>query len=171
MAFTTPGTAVAGEVLTAAFWNEQVRDNTNALYSRFRILQVVSDYTAAGSGTTISTSSFTATGLDAVITPSSTSSKILVIVNQANRKSNANSATECQSRLYRNGSAVDANLTLSTCYTGTALELRVMASLTYLDSPATTSAVTYAMYAAATIGTISTDYFASGSITLMEVAA
>ena len=28
MAFTTPGTAVAGEVLTAAFWNEQVRDNT-----------------------------------------------------------------------------------------------------------------------------------------------
>jgi hypothetical protein len=27
MAFTTPGTAVAGEVLTAAFWNTQVRDN------------------------------------------------------------------------------------------------------------------------------------------------
>jgi len=27
MAFTTPGTAVAGSVLTAAFWNEQVRDN------------------------------------------------------------------------------------------------------------------------------------------------
>jgi hypothetical protein len=27
MAFTTPGTAVAGDVLTAAFWNEQVRDN------------------------------------------------------------------------------------------------------------------------------------------------
>lgn len=31
MAWTTPGTAVAGEVLTAAFWNEQVRDNLNAL--------------------------------------------------------------------------------------------------------------------------------------------
>jgi hypothetical protein len=27
MAFTTPGTAVAGEVLTAAFWNTNVRDN------------------------------------------------------------------------------------------------------------------------------------------------
>ena len=27
MAWTTPGTAVAGEVLEAAFWNEQVRDN------------------------------------------------------------------------------------------------------------------------------------------------
>jgi len=27
MAWTTPGTATAGQVLTASFWNEQVRDN------------------------------------------------------------------------------------------------------------------------------------------------
>jgi hypothetical protein len=32
MAWTTPGTAVAGDVLTAAFWNEQVRDNMTHLY-------------------------------------------------------------------------------------------------------------------------------------------
>ena len=31
MAWTTPGTAVAGEVLEAAFWNEQVRDNSQYL--------------------------------------------------------------------------------------------------------------------------------------------
>ena len=31
MAWTTPGTATAGEVLTAAFWNANVRDNLNAL--------------------------------------------------------------------------------------------------------------------------------------------
>lgn len=31
MAWTTPGTATAGEVLTASFWNEQVRDNTQQL--------------------------------------------------------------------------------------------------------------------------------------------
>ena len=31
MAWTTPGTATAGEVLTAAFWNLQVRDNMNSL--------------------------------------------------------------------------------------------------------------------------------------------
>jgi len=31
MAWTTPGTAVAGDVLTAAFWNTQVRDNSNAV--------------------------------------------------------------------------------------------------------------------------------------------
>ena len=34
MAWTTPSTAVAGSTaLTAAFWNEQVRDNTNFLYT------------------------------------------------------------------------------------------------------------------------------------------
>ena len=32
MAWTTPGTAVAGDVLTAAFWNLNVRDNLNELY-------------------------------------------------------------------------------------------------------------------------------------------
>lgn len=31
MAWTTPGTAVAGDVLTAAFWNSNVRDNLNNL--------------------------------------------------------------------------------------------------------------------------------------------
>jgi len=42
MAFTTPGTAVAGSVLTSAFWNTNVRDNTNDLrsyqnrYARFK---------------------------------------------------------------------------------------------------------------------------------------
>ena len=36
MAWTTPGTAVAGDVLTAAFWNLQVRDNFNDHESRFK---------------------------------------------------------------------------------------------------------------------------------------
>lgn len=31
MAFTTPGTAVAGDVLTASFWNTNVRDNLTEL--------------------------------------------------------------------------------------------------------------------------------------------
>ena len=35
MAWTTPGTATAGEVLTAAFWNANVRDNSNEFASLF----------------------------------------------------------------------------------------------------------------------------------------
>jgi hypothetical protein len=34
MAWTTPGTAVAGAVLEASFWNSNVRDNTLALYAQ-----------------------------------------------------------------------------------------------------------------------------------------
>jgi hypothetical protein len=37
MAWTTPGTAVAGNVLTAAFWNEQVRDNMDSVLSSGKV--------------------------------------------------------------------------------------------------------------------------------------
>jgi hypothetical protein len=38
MAFITPGTVIAGEVLTAARWNQDVVANTDALYSSMRRL-------------------------------------------------------------------------------------------------------------------------------------
>jgi hypothetical protein len=49
MAFTTPGTAVAGEVLTAAFWNEQVRDQFDELAPFF---SAWTDYTPTISNVT-----------------------------------------------------------------------------------------------------------------------
>jgi hypothetical protein len=51
MAWTTPGTATAGEVLTAAFWNTNVRDNSNAL-SR-GVIAVATRTTSQGSITSI----------------------------------------------------------------------------------------------------------------------
>jgi len=122
------------------------------------VLQIVSANISNGSGTTIATTTYTATGNTATITPSSSSSKILIIVAQANRKTNGNAATEAQSRLYRGASAIDTNQTYSTCYTGTALELRVMNAVTFLDSPSTTSATTYTMYGSASSGTASFDF-------------
>ena len=63
MAWTTPGTATAGEVLTAAFWNTNVRDNTLDLRSyqnRFATAR-----TSAGNKTLNSTSwANVDTGLD-----------------------------------------------------------------------------------------------------------
>ncbi len=50
MAFTTPGTAVAGEVLTAAFWNQNVRDNLTQLGTGYTYVQTVY-FTASGSFT------------------------------------------------------------------------------------------------------------------------
>jgi hypothetical protein len=51
MAWTTPGTAVAGSVLSSAFWNLEVRDNLNALNDVGLTI---------GSGTTAQTGSFNA---------------------------------------------------------------------------------------------------------------
>jgi hypothetical protein len=56
MAWTTPGTATAGEVLTAAFWNEQVRDNLQAVYTNFASdskIDTQSTSVAAGATTTV----------------------------------------------------------------------------------------------------------------------
>ena len=48
MAWTTPGTATAGSVLTASFWNTNVRDNTQHLYDVTP--QVISTQTLASAG-------------------------------------------------------------------------------------------------------------------------
>jgi hypothetical protein len=49
MPWTTPGTAVAGDVLTAAFWNTQVRDNSQHLYDAAKRI----GYTTATSNYTV----------------------------------------------------------------------------------------------------------------------
>ena len=54
MAWTTPGTAVAGDVLTAAFWNTNVRDNLADHEARFKQYAYVSRNTNA----TITATSF-----------------------------------------------------------------------------------------------------------------
>ena len=77
MAWTTPGTAAAGDVLTAAFWNEQVRDNTNALYNTIRRLAyqthtgnrtgITGTTFATGTNVFNSTADFTADGTSAYL--------------------------------------------------------------------------------------------------------
>ena len=130
---TLPASFTAGQVLTATQMND--------LRGAFRVLQVVNN-TIYSSGTTISTATYTATGLTATITPTSASSKILVMFSQGNRKDNSNAATEVQSRIYRNGANIIGGTSYSTCYTNSALELRITNSGSFLDSPASTSALT-----------------------------
>jgi hypothetical protein len=73
MAWTTPGTAVAGDVLTAAFWNSNVRDNTNAIYGAIRRLGYqerttvyTNSATTVASAANIFSSSITFTALGSV---------------------------------------------------------------------------------------------------------
>jgi hypothetical protein len=76
MAFITPGTVIAGEVLTAARWNQDVVANTNALYESLRIIDFKEDTstktlssTSVGGATNFFSSSisFTATGTNTYV--------------------------------------------------------------------------------------------------------
>ena len=128
------------------------------------VLQVVSVNTTLAFSTTSGT--FSSVGLTASITPTSATSKILIITQYpfSTQSSNMTLATA----LYRGGSAV---LTFNTHYAAAAGYLQTTPSMNYLDSPATTSSTTYTIYArvAAGAGTISADQ--SSVITLMEIAA
>jgi hypothetical protein len=130
---TLPAAFVAGDVLTAAQMND--------LRGAFRVLQVVFGQTSTP--TTNSTNVAADTGLTATITPTSTTSKVLVILNQNGvYKSPDNSSNGVTIALVRGAT----NITFPAAGAGntnTAIGNMVSVSATYLDSPATTSATTY----------------------------
>jgi hypothetical protein len=134
------------------------------------ILQVVN----ATYSTTASSSSatYSDTGLTASITPSSSSSKILVLVNQAGCSKSV-SNTFLRLILLR-GAATLATFENSAAYTGTtAINFIGACSICFLDSPATTSSTTYKTQFSSAAGATVTvnDSNVTSTITLMEVAA
>lgn len=138
------------------------------------VLQVVNVAYNTYSNTT--STSFVATGLTATITPSSSSSKILSFVTMAGiSKGGVNIAGSLA--LYKNGSVLlpFEDIAIYTANTNSATS---SSSVTYLDSPATTSATTYAVYIKVGYGSgniywnnyTSTAGTTACTITLMEIA-
>jgi len=113
-----------------------------------KVLQVVTATTSTSQSTTSTT--FTDTNLTASITPSLATSKILVLTNQAFQFSRSSSKVEAGFRLMRDSTRIagspDANspddLALEVTG-GTFVYLTNFYAYSYLDSPATTSSVTY----------------------------
>jgi hypothetical protein len=155
---------------------------TNATTTGFpagSVLQVVQATTTTLTNTTSTT--FADTSLSASITPTSASSKILVIVSQlmvVSRQTNVYNAV--QALLLRDSTTIQNAgrvLLLSAGVSGNGFwELAGRVNLTYLDSPSTTSSVTYktqfAVEVTANSGAASAQPQSSPStITLMEIAA
>jgi hypothetical protein len=160
-----PASFTAGNVLTAA--------QQNGLRGAFRILQVV--YGSTNVQVTNSTTTPVDTGLTATITPQSTSSKVLVFVNQNGAAKGAGDAANAVNVQLMRGATNIQNIILSGGYTNSFLELRLATiSGMILDSPSTTSPVTYKtqfyndLNAAAVLVQIATE---TSSIVLMEVSA
>ena len=141
--------------------------------------QIIKQVVQASNSTAASTtsSSYVASNLSASITPTSASSKILVIVNAplgASQLSNAAFGIGIQ--LNRGATAVftDANVFDSESISPYGNYIGVIhqrTPLVYLDSPATTSSVTYTLYFAAYQGTAYVSNSSGiGNITLLEVS-
>jgi hypothetical protein len=132
-----------------------------------KVLQVV-NATYSSQETTTSTS-FVATSLTASITPSSASNKILVLVHDTIRQDGGNHAVIT---IYRNSTNLgDATWGLGQNMALSSLSIQTP-SLNFLDTPSTTSSVTYTLYYRSYSGASirSNPHGDVGSITLMEIA-
>ena len=141
------------------------------------VLQVVSF--ASVTYTSVNTTTPTATGFSASITPSSSSSKILISFYCSEFRVPGTAGANIQ--LYKNGSGLTF-VAREFCYCtsiSTGTFGNIIAS-SFLDSPATTSSVTYAIYAGLLTGSGTLEFLPNGgastsaknvTLTLMEISA
>lgn len=129
----------------------------------------------------VTSSSYVATGITKAITPASSSSKILVNMTVTAGNSGSNTA-ENAFALYRSiggGTASSIETFERAIFAhdtgGSGVHVDASIALSFLDSPSTTSAITYTLYARTNTGTLRiNDHQVGGNgqstITLMEIA-
>ena len=121
-----------------------LQNNGSALVTG-KILQVVS--AVSTTQVTVTGTTFTDSGLSAAITPSSSSNKILVLVNQQMANFSSSAETGGSYKLLRGSSTIYGgaqNYQLYIEATGaSAVQLYYPANLNFLDSPSSTSELTY----------------------------
>ena len=137
------------------------------------VLQVVS--ASYSTPTSTSSSTLTDTGLTATITPKFSTSKILIMVTQNGVAKSVTATSVCTNISIIRGSTNIINFAVFTGYTNTTTDnVTGSSAMTYLDSPATTSATTYKTQFASAFasGAVTVqNNNAVSAITLMEIAA
>ena len=166
--------AITGGSITGVSLNATDLSSGTVGYARLptgSVLQVVN--ATYSTGVTSSSSTFADTGLTASITPKFSTSKILVLVNQTGCSKTVGNTT-LGLKLLRNSTSI-VTFEVDGGYTGTTATNYIGACTTsYLDSPATTSSITYKTQFNSTVNIAQTGVQSSGStstITLMEIAA
>ena len=137
------------------------------------VLQVVSATTIASIAT--SSTSFVTTGFSVSITPSSSSNKILLFVNGGGGHTGG-AGVSLWATIYRNNATNlgDASYGLERIYCGTSgTNIITPHSMSILDSPATTSSITYTCYFRSSSGTVDFSLSDRGviSFTAQEISA
>jgi hypothetical protein len=155
---TSQNTVLAGTLTTSS------RGIAKASMPAGSVLQVVQG--TFSTQTSLTGTTPTATGITATITPTSATSKILATAFIPSY--NQTAGTNAFYSLYKNGS----NLNQMAFFQAGSSTLITPFTAVYFDSPATTSATTYAIYATQAAGGTMTWAFGSSqcNITLMEIA-
>jgi len=168
------GTVDAGTLATDSVTAAKLKDDAIAVgdLPAGSVLQVVSGYTTTQVALTSGDTSYTDTGLSCAITPSATSSSVLIIAHQSFGKDNH--STQVDAQLVRGSSTVLSNWLNDDVRTGDTQALYLPpAALVYVDSPSTTSATTYKTQFrnAAAAGTVYANTNSGhAKIILMEIA-
>ena len=149
-------------------------DISSSYINDLKIIQVVSGVTTTNSTNT--TATLADTGLSASITPTSASNKILVMVSQQFLSYRATTATGARIALLRDATVIVGNTShdIIQGYASTN-EVKGIHNIIYMDSPSTTSAITYkTQHRVEAAGNSSVIEISRGShassIVLMEVA-
>lgn len=136
------------------------------------VLQITqNDYMTWTSSTS---TSLIATGLQCSITPTLSTSKIVILVN-VNGMYNSSTSNTVLFSLYKNGSSL---VSLDGSFSNNVVNYGASSAYQYVDSPASTSALTYALYFRSSGGynmginnyTVSNPSTTRSSILLMEIA-
>jgi hypothetical protein len=141
-----------------------------------KVLQVV--YNSYNLGVTTTSTSLVDTGLSATITPTSATSKILVIVSQNGCGKNATTSGRLTLAILRSSTVLQYLTDVAGYTNDSSINYFNNVSGTYLDAPATTSATTYKTQFLSEGGstvyvndTYANTYKSASTITLMEIGA
>jgi hypothetical protein len=154
--------------------------NTSAIVSGYvpyanlpagSVLQVIGATTTSTTSTT--STSFVTTSLTASITPKFSTSKVLILINGGMMNFD-NSGSQIRTTIYRNSTNLgSSSFGMAEYYVQSGGQVQMPTSMSYLDSPATTSSTAYTMYIRSGGGQ-SIQFNADAvttSITLLEIAA
>lgn len=165
------GAVTSGKLATgAAVSNIGARAITAGQVPADSIIQVINSVRTAGDATTSAT--FVATGLSVTITPKFANSRILIICTAP--LYNAGDNFHQYTTIYRGGSNLVTNEMQLYSSAGSATGRWTNGSMTYLDSPNTTSPTTYTVYFRSITSGQQVNYGTSNQVsvmTVMEIAA